>query len=194
MELQGLLKKKRVFKPSSKDVQRLRAQSRTDGVSAVTAGEDDSDDDDEKADGRRAGKVQVRFFVLQGGSLKYYSAKSDEPKGVLDLGVAQDFAADVSPAARAANVRLREPKVTASSSDLVSFVVALPNGMELEAAAMDAAQRDAWVYALRSVVRTARQASGGTVRASAFAAVSADERLVVEDHKRRIFREARFLY
>jgi hypothetical protein len=43
-----------------------------------------------------SGRSQSRFFVLQGGSLKYYGT-AEEPKGVLDLGCALNFAADLNP-------------------------------------------------------------------------------------------------
>lgn len=88
--------------------------------------------------------------------------------------------------------RLREPKVSVTADSCVH--VCLSNGMELEVVAADTVERDVWARALRSVIKTSHARREAVSRESAFKPVSADERVVVEDHKRRILRGSAVLF
>jgi hypothetical protein len=92
--------------------------------------------------------------------------------------------------------KVREAHVAASGSGF-GFTVRLPNGHELEAEAADASERDEWVAAVRLVLKTseAKPMKGKETRESvAFANISAEEKTVVEAHKRRVIRGTRFLF
>jgi hypothetical protein len=208
-QMQGLLKKHRVKKPT---VIKLTA------AGALGKAADEGDDSDDEGGVRASvaggksgggGKSQTRYFVLQGGLLRYYGAASAEPKGVLDLACAANMMGGddgFNPMSRLSTVgksgdAAKEVRVTAAADGL-GFSVLLPNGTELDAAALQdqgEQERDDWVYALRAVVETTRYKSGqgrdkNTRESVAFASMSADEAALVEDHKRRIFRNTRYLF
>lgn len=83
------------------------------------------------------------------------------------------------------------------SSDGLGFTLCLSSGHEIEAFATNNDDRDEWVEALESVLLTVHTEHGeqsGMRESLAFADMTADEKDVIEDHKRRIFRKAPYLF
>jgi hypothetical protein len=165
--------------------------------------EEDSDDEGKEANtedktlSKKQGKVQERFFILQGNHLKYFAPGGTEPKGVLDMNASDlQFGAGNNPMSRANEVSTKQAKVV-KSSDGLGFTMSLPSGHEIEAIATSTSDRDEWVEALEAVLRTthSNHTNQSELRESlAFADMTADEKDVAEDHKRRIFRLSPYLF
>mmetsp|Transcript_22742 Transcript_22742/g.26722 ORF Transcript_22742/g.26722 Transcript_22742/m.26722 type:complete len:1455 (-) Transcript_22742:383-4747(-) len=188
VEYQGFLKKGRVKKP--------------DKSKKLAAVEEDSDDDGKEVEvTKKHGKVQERFFILQGNHLKYFAAGGVEPKGVLNMNPEKlQFGAGDNPMmnrASEAPSAHKHAKVI-SSTDGLSFTLILTSGHEIEATAVDTDDRDEWVNSLRSVLQTThsiREKEQPDTRESlAFADMTADEKDTIEDNKRRIFRQSPRLF
>ena len=151
--------------------------------------EDEGEDEDEGGEevfggGSTSGKWQDRFFILSGGSLRYYSAavvRSTEPKGVLDLLPSVSALSINNPMGRTNPLAAARASpslsgggggggigssTAAASISLIShhlgrphaFHLRLPDGKDLEASATESAECASWIEAMRGVMRARKDA------------------------------------